>query len=167
MRGFALIVLATLVVSTPSPAARTIRQGPAGATGAAAAPAPQSSRRARTMRAVVRAWSHRLNAGDNAGVAKLFALPSVIAQGSYVFRFETRAQLAEWHSGLPCSGRIVSIAIRGRSAIAVFRLGDRGKTRCDAPGTLVAARFEIADGRIVVWQQVPVPATQPESGNVA
>ena len=45
------------------------------------------------MKAVVHAWSERLNAGDNAGVARLFALPSVIAQGSLVYRFRTREQL--------------------------------------------------------------------------
>jgi hypothetical protein len=167
MRLSALALLATLLLSSPSPAAPSVARGLASATRAGAAPAPKASRRARTMRAVVRAWSERLNAGDNAGVAKLFALPAIVAQGSYVFRFRTRAQLAEWHSGLPCSGRIVSMAIRGRSATAVFRLGDRGATRCDAPGTLVAARFEIVDGKIAVWQQVPVPARRNEPGNAA
>ena len=117
------------------------------------------------MKAVVHAWSARLNAGDNAGVARLFALPSIIVQGSYAFRFHTRAQLAEWHSGLPCSGRIVSIAIHGRYATVVFRLGDRGSSQCDAPGTLAAARFEIVDGKIVLWEQVPVPRSQDPVSN--
>jgi hypothetical protein len=49
----------------------------------------------------------------------------------------------------------------------VFRLGDRGKTSCDAPGTLAAARFEIVGGKIVRWEQVPVPAKQDEPGPVA
>jgi hypothetical protein len=123
----------------------------------AAAPAPSRAARERQMRAVVHAWSARLNANDNAGIARLFALPAIVAQGPYAFRLNTRAQIAEWHSGLPCSGRIVSIAIKGRFATAVFRLADRGKTKCDAPGTLAAARFEIVRGKIVLWQQVAVP----------
>ena len=112
------------------------------------------------MKAVVHAWSARLNAGDNAGIARLFALPAIVIQGQYEYRLRTRAQVALWYSGLPCSGRIVSIAIRGRYATAVFRLGNRGATKCDAPGTLAAARFGIVGGKIVTWEQVPVPAAQ-------
>src|SRR4051794_6016769 len=77
----------------------------------------------RRMKAVVHAWSDRLNAGDNAGVARLFALPSFAVQGPYGFRFETRAQLARWHAALPCAGHVVAIGIRGRYATATFRLG--------------------------------------------
>ena len=39
----------------------------------------------------------------------------------------------------------------------VFLLADRGKTACDAPGTLAAALFEIVNGKIVSWEQIPVP----------
>jgi len=114
--------------------------------------------RQRRMASVVRAWSARLNAGDNAGVARLFALPAEIVQGPFLYRFPTREGIASWHAGLPCAGRVVSITFRGRFATAVFRLGNRGATACDAPGTLAAARFEIVDGRIVSWQQVEVSA---------
>jgi hypothetical protein len=133
----------------------------------AATPKSTAAARERQMTAVVRAWSARLNANDNAGVARLFALPSVVVQGPYAYRLRTRAQVALWHSGLPCSGRIVSVEIRGRFAIAVFRLGNRGATRCDAPGTLAAARFEIVGGKIVVWMQVPVPEEKADAGPVA
>ena len=133
----------------------------------AASPTQSSTARERQMRAVVHAWSARLNAGDNAGVARLFSVPALVIQGPYAYRLRTRAQVALWHSGLPCSGRVVSVTIRGRYATAVFRLGDRGKTSCDAPGTLAAARFEIVDGKIVRWEQVPVPAKQDEPGPVA
>ena len=69
--------------------------------------------------------------------------------------------------GAPVLWPVVSVAIRGRYATVVFRLGDRGKTSCDAPGTLAAARFEIVDGKIVRWEQVPVPAKQDAPGPVA
>jgi hypothetical protein len=122
--------------------------------------------RERLMGSVVRAWSARLNAGDNAGIAKLFSLPATIIQAPYVYRLVSRRQIALWESGLPCSGTIVSIAYNGRYATAVFVLGNRGATRCDAPGALAAARFEIVDGKIVSWQQVPVPPKHV-SGTVA
>jgi hypothetical protein len=128
-----------------------------------AAPPTSPSR----MKAVVRAWNDRLNANDNAGVARLFALPAILIQGPNQYLLHTRAQIALWHSGLPCAGRIVSIAVLGRYATAVFRLGDRGATHCDAPGTLAAARFLIVGGKIAVWQQVPVPAPPPVAGPVA
>jgi len=95
------------------------------------------------MEKVVRAWSARLNAGDNAGIARLFSLPAVLIQGPYVYRLVTRHQVELWHSGLPCSGRIVSITYRGRFATVVFRLGNRGATKCDQPGSLAAEPFQL------------------------
>jgi hypothetical protein len=133
----------------------------------AASPTQSTAARERQMRAVVHAWSARLNAGDNAGLARLFSVPALVIQGPYAYRLRTRGQVALWYSGLPCSGQVVSVTIRGRFATAVFRLGDRGKTSCDAPGTFAAARFEIVDGKIVRWEQVAVPAKQDEPGPAA
>jgi len=110
------------------------------------------------IKAVVRDWSRLLNAGDNEGVARLFSLPAVVVQGPYAYRLRTYDQLALWHAALPCSGTIVSISIRGRYATAIFRLGNRRRSRCDAPGGLAAARFEIVRGKIRSWEQVAVPA---------
>jgi hypothetical protein len=111
------------------------------------------------MRAIVREWSKRLNAGDNRGVARLFSLPAVVIQRGVGYRLSTAAEVALWHEGLPCSGRVVSVAIRGRFATAVFVLGSgRPGKKCDAPpGTKAAARFEIVNGKIRSWEQVPVP----------
>jgi hypothetical protein len=113
------------------------------------------------MKAVVRAWSARLDAGDNAGLARLFRVPVLMTQGPFVFRLVTRSQVARWHATLPCSGRVVSIAVKGRIATAVFRLGNRATSKCDAPGTLAAARFTIVGGKIIAWQQVPPPSSGP------
>jgi hypothetical protein len=112
------------------------------------------------MRAVVRAWSRLLNKGDNDGAARLFSLPAIVIQPPLAYRLQTYAQVALWHEGLPCSGKLVSISIRGRYATAVFRLGHRVTSRCDAPNTLAAARFEIVRGKIRSWQQVPVPPAE-------
>jgi len=115
------------------------------------------------MTAVVLRWSDRLNAGDNAGIARLFAVPTVIVQGPYAYRLLSRHQVAQWFSGLPCSGHLTRIIFKGRYATAVFRLGNRGNTKCDAPGSLAAARFEIVKGKIVSWVQVPVPPAKGSS----
>jgi hypothetical protein len=118
------------------------------------------------MAAVILRWSMRLNANDNDGIARLYSLPALIVQGAYAYRLVNRHQLALWYSGLPCSGTIVRIVFHGRFATAVFRLGDRGKTKCDAPGELAAARFEIVRGKIRSWVQVDVPPA-PGAGPVA
>ena len=129
---------------------------------------PSAAARKQQMESVIREWSARLNAGDNAGLAGLYALPAVIIQAPYAYRIPTRALVAKWYSTLPCSGRIVSITVRRRYATAVFTLGNRGKSHCDAPpGTLAAARFGIVGGKIVSWEQVPVPAKKAPTGPVA
>ena len=113
--------------------------------------------REQTMRRVVRTWSRRLNAGDNAGIAQLFRTPAIFVQGTHAYRLDTAKQIAIWHSALPCSGRVTSIRIAGRFATATFVLGNRKGSRCDAPGATVAARFEIVRGKIVSWVQFPEP----------
>ena len=130
----------------------------------AAAPKPSARQQ---QEKIVRAWSALLNVSDFNGIAKLFAVPAIIAQGPYEYRFTTRKQIALWHSGLPCAGKIVSITYAGRFATAVFRLADRGSHPCDAPGGLAAARFEIVRGKIVSWRQVDVPQQPTETGPTA
>jgi hypothetical protein len=109
------------------------------------------------MKAVVRAWNANLYAGNNAAEARLFSLPAVIALmggpvGCYCL---TRAEVAQFHAGLPCSGKIVSIKVRGRYATAVFRLGDLETSKCDEPaGALTGMRFTIVGGKITVLKQV-------------
>ena len=116
------------------------------------------------IRAVVREWSARLNANDNAGASHLFSLPAVMTQGPYAYRLKTYRQLTLWHDGLPCAGTVTRIIVKGRFATAVFTLGKRKGHTCDAPGGEAAARFEIIGGRIRSWTQVAVP---PPPGPVA
>jgi hypothetical protein len=145
--AFAL-VLSLLAVGDPGSASATARG------------APLSSQR--DMAAIVHEWSNRLNAGDYAGISRLFVLPATLIQGPYEYRLPTRHDVALWHSELPCGGKILRITYSGRFATAVFRLANRGKTKCDAPGSLAAARFEIVRGKIVSWQQVAVPTKQKQ-----
>ena len=108
------------------------------------------------MKAVVRAWTANLNAGNNAAEARLFSLPALISlmAGPYGCWCLTRAEVAQFHARLPCSGKIVSIKVRGRYATAVFRLGDRETSKCDEPaGALTAMRFTIVRGKITAMEQ--------------
>ena len=141
----------------PSPA----ETAPAPAPTTGAEPSPGTTSRM-TMEAVVRAWSRALNAGDNEAVAALFALPAIIAQGDRIGQFETYEDIATFHSGLPCSGTVVGLTFGRDEVIAVFELGDRGDMSCDSePGTRAAARFVFRGGKIVAWQQIPVPEDAP------
>jgi hypothetical protein len=128
--------------------------------GASAKPhdaAPPQPSQADRMKAVVRAWTANLNAGNNAAEARLFSLPAVISlmEGPYGCYCLTPAEVAHFHAQLLCSGKIVSIKVRGRYATAVFRLGDREISKCDSPGgSLTAVRFTIVRGKISVWKQM-------------
>lgn len=126
---------------------------------AQARPAKEPSTRER----IVREWSRLLNSNDNEGVARLFALPATIVQGQYLYTLKTRAQLALYHAGLPCAGRVTSVKVKGRFATVQFVLGDRkGSSPCSGSGAQVAARFEIVAGKIKSWVQLPPEEPAPD-----
>ena len=127
--------------------------------GASATPhhaAPPQRSQADRVKAVVRARTANLDAADNAAEARLFSLPALISlmEGPYGCLCLTRAEVVQFHAQLLCSGKIVSIKVRGRHATAVFRLGDREISKCDAPGALTGVRFTIVRGKITVLKQV-------------
>lgn len=135
-----IVACTLLVLLLPTPVA-----------GAARVDSPAATKR------VVRAWSARLNAYDNAGAARLFARPAVFVQGGAALRLVTSSDIALWHSLLPCAGRIVSITVKGETATAVFILANGKHRRCDAPGQKAAAVFRVRHGKILTWAQIPVP----------
>jgi len=121
--------------------------GAAVATRAAAAPAQ-----------VVRAWSKALNANDNQAAARLFAPNALIVEGSLYLRLKTHTLAVEFNDSLPCAGRVVAVTVKGHDATGTFLLGHRPKHTCDGPGEKAAALFVVKNGKIVVWERVPVPA---------
>jgi limonene-1,2-epoxide hydrolase len=112
---------------------------------------------AATPAAVVRAWSRALNTNDNERAARLFARDARVVQPGVDVRLNTHALAVAFNAALPCAGRIVEIRVSGNRATATFVLGERPKHRCDAPGVKAAALFVVRRGKIVLWQQVPVP----------
>ena len=51
--------------------------------------------------------------------------------------------------------------MHGNRVVATFVLGKRPKHRCDGPGQKAAALFVVRRGKIVLWEQVAVPAEPP------
>lgn len=123
--------------------------------GAAAAAAP------RTPAQVVRAWSRALNTGNDKAAARLFAPNALTIQGGFVIRLRTAKSAVLWNSGLPCSGEIVRVRVKGNVAVATFVLGHRKGHKCDGPGQLAGARFTVVGGKITRWEQVAPDDTGP------
>jgi limonene-1,2-epoxide hydrolase len=138
MRRFAALGL--VLVSTAGPGAAAATRSPA---------------------QVVRAWSRALNANRNAAAARLFARDARVVQAGVDVRLSTRALAVGFNDALPCAGRITRLRVHGATVVATFVLGERPKHRCDGPGQRAAAKFVVRKGRIVLWQQVPVPPDGP------
>jgi limonene-1,2-epoxide hydrolase len=116
-----------------------------------------SAQAAASPEAVVRAWSKALNVNDNEHAARLFAPNARVVQPGVDVRLRTHRIAVAFNDALPCAGHIVSISVRGERATATFVLGERPKHRCDGGGQKAAALFVVHDGKIVRWQQIPVP----------
>lgn len=135
----------------PAPAPPAPPVQPPAATGAAAADP-------KLLEAIVRAWSKALNAGDNEAAGSLFAAGALVVQGDVVIQLATHRDAVLFNAGLPCSGEIVELSVEDDVVTAIFVLGDRVGSKCDAPpGTRAAAQLGIQNGKIVVWKQIPVP----------
>ena len=107
--------------------------------------------------AVARAWSRALNANDNERAARLFAPNARVIQPGVDVRLSTHRLAVAFNDALPCAGRITEIRVAGERATATFVLGSRPKHVCNGRGQKAAALFVVHNGKIVRWQQVPVP----------
>lgn len=122
-----------------------------------AAVGAQAAFAVRTPARVARAWSAALNANDNERAARLFAPGARVIQPGVDVPLTSHRLAVAFNASLPCGGRIVSIRVHGNRATATFVLGERPKHRCDGPGEKAAAIFTVVRGKIVRWQQIPVP----------
>jgi limonene-1,2-epoxide hydrolase len=104
---------------------------------------------------IVRAWNEAVNSGDNEAAARLFAPGARVIQAGRVYTLADRGDAIAFNASLPCSAEIVEIETQGQTVTATFSLAHRTTSRCDAPGVEVTAVFEISDGKIVVWEQLP------------
>jgi hypothetical protein len=126
---------------------------------AALALVPTAAASIPSTEAVVRAWSAALDTGNDAAAGRLFDPHAIWVQGGYTFQLNKQSDAATLTRSLPCSGKIVAIAVKGERATATFLLGNRpGRAKCTTPGEKAAALFVVHRGKIVLWEQVPVPA---------
>ena len=106
--------------------------------------------------AIVRQWSAALDRNDNSTAALLFAPGARVVQPGVDVRLTPDLALA-FNESLPCAGKIVRLSVSGNRVVAVFVLGERPKHKCDGPGQKAAALFVVRDGKITLWEQIPVP----------
>jgi limonene-1,2-epoxide hydrolase len=132
--------------------------GVALAVAAAGSGAARATTHVRSPAAVVRAWSKALNANDNEAAGRLFAKNARVIQGPLDARIPMHALAVEFNDTLPCAGRILRMSVKGDRVVATFVLGHRPKHTCDGPGQQAAALFVVQKGKIVLWEQVAVPA---------
>jgi hypothetical protein len=110
--------------------------------------------------AVIRDWADTLRRGDVRGAAELFALPSIVSNGTPPVKLRTRADARLFNGSLPCGARLISTSSSGRFTTATFRLTERPGPGTCGRGTGLTARttFLISGGKIREWRRV---ADQP------
>ena len=110
--------------------------------------------------AVIRNWADTLRRGDVRGAADLFALPSIVSNGTPPVELHTRADARLFNSSLPCGARLIRTSSAGRFTTATFRLTERPGPGSCGGGVGLTARttFVISGGKIREWRRV---ADQP------
>lgn len=108
--------------------------------------------------AVIRRWADTLRAGRPRAAAGLFAVPSLVANGTPLAQLRTRAETVAFNRSLPCGATLVGAKRSGGYVVATFRLTDRPGGNCGTGGGQPAAvAFAVAGGRIEQWRRVAVP----------
>lgn len=106
--------------------------------------------------AVVELWAATLQRGDVDGAARLFALPSAVANGTRPIALTTRAQVRAFNRTLPCGADVLSARAAARGFFVVtFRLTERPGGDCGSgTGNTARAAFHVTDGLIDHWLRV-------------
>jgi limonene-1,2-epoxide hydrolase len=119
--------------------------------------------RARSPEEVARAWSAALNRADDEAAAQLFAPSAEIVQGGELV-LRDHDDAVTWNASLPCGGAITRVIREADDQVlVVFRLKDRPRHTCDAPGQDAAALFKVEGGKIVLWHQTDPPGESGDS----
>ncbi len=105
---------------------------------------------------VIRDWADTLRRGDVRRAAELFALPSVVSNGTPPVTLHTRADALLFNSSLPCGARLIRTSSSGRYTTATFRLTERPGPGSCGGGVGLTARttFVIRGGKISEWRRV-------------
>jgi len=113
--------------------------------------------------AVIRRWADTLRRGDVRGAADLFALPSIVSNGTPPVTLRTRADARRFNESLPCGARLLKTSSAGRFTTATFRLTERPGPGTCGGGVGLTARttFVIEGGKIREWRRVADQPTTP------
>jgi hypothetical protein len=107
---------------------------------------------------VIDEWVKSLSRGDVSGAADLFALPSVVENGTRPVSLRSRSDAIHFNRSLPCGARLVRARPDGPLIAATFRLTERPGGDCGSGvGELARTAFLIRDGKIVEWHRLPNP----------
>lgn len=108
--------------------------------------------------AVIREWADTLRHGDVRAAARMFTLPTVVANGTDPLALRTRAAVRLFNRTLPCGAKLLRTKPgRQEFVIATFRLTERpGEGKCGAgAGSEASTAFLIKRGKIAYWIRVP------------
>jgi hypothetical protein len=107
---------------------------------------------------VIDEWVKTLSRGDVSGAADLFALPSVVENGTSPVSLRSRSDAILFNRSLPCGAKLVRARPKGPLIAATFRLTERPGGDCGSGvGELARTAFLIRDGKIVEWRRLPNP----------
>ncbi len=118
--------------------------------------------RPRDPAAVIRAWADDLRAGKVEEAVALFAVPSVVANGTPPRTLRSRAAVRAFNAGLPCGARVTRTGAHHGYVLAEFVLVERRGPGADCAGGVGAhagVAFRIRGGRIVEWRRFDPGAT--------
>ncbi len=112
--------------------------------------------RPRDPAGVIRAWADDLRAGNVDAAVKLFAVPSVVANGTAPQTLRTRAAVRAFNAGLPCGARLTRTSTHHGYVFAEFVLVERRGRGADCAGGVggrAGVAFRIKGGRILEWRR--------------
>jgi hypothetical protein len=113
--------------------------------------------------AVVDSWSQAINGGDDEAAAKLFARDAVVIQDGQRLTLATEADALAFNASLPCGAKVVGKKTSGDEVTTTFTLTRRPGHMCDGTGEAAVTVFQVADGKITLWHELPSGAAETQS----
>jgi hypothetical protein len=116
---------------------------------------------------VIKGWADQLRAGNVQVASELFALPTIVQNGTGPLRLTDRGQVEAFNQSLPCGAKLTEAVSSGKYTIATFVLTERpGPGQCGrGVGATAKTAFVIHNNLITEWRRVvdQGPAAQPQS----
>lgn len=105
---------------------------------------------------ITRAWADAVRTNDLDRASELFAVPSVVSNGTPLLKLESPTQVRVFNSSFPCGAFFVRATSKGKDRIlATYTLTERPGAPMPCGSGSVGARvgvlFTIRDGKIVRW----------------